>query len=66
MLRERQILGALRDGISDPTKIVERIYPRLATPLVPVARESVVAHLLKLEKDGVTRRDGEAWHIIDP
>ena len=66
MLRERQVIAALRSGMSDPTQMVTRMYPSLAPPLVPVARESVLAHLMKLEREGKARRDGDAWHIIEP
>ena len=66
MMRERQVLDALRAGISDPAQMVARIYPSLAAPLVPVARESVLAHLLKLEREGRARHHGDAWHIIEP
>ena len=31
-----------------------------------MARESVLAHLVKLEREGRVRRDGDAWHIIEP
>ncbi len=65
-LREQQVVAALRIGITDPTQMVARIYPSLARPLVPVARESVLAHLVKLEREGKARRDGDAWHIIEP
>ena len=34
--------------------------------LIPLARESVTAHLRKLEREGRARREGEAWHIIEP
>jgi glyoxylase-like metal-dependent hydrolase (beta-lactamase superfamily II) len=66
MMRERQVINALRAGLTDPAQIVARIYPSLSTPLVSVARESVLAHLLKLEREGRARHDGDAWHIIDP
>jgi hypothetical protein len=65
MLREQQVINALRSGISDPAEMVTRIYPSLAASLVPVARESVVAHLLKLEHEGRARRDGERWRLVD-
>ena len=64
--REQQVLDALRDGISDPDAIVERLYLAIKQRLVPLAKESVLAHLLKLEREGRARRDGDAWHIIDP
>jgi glyoxylase-like metal-dependent hydrolase (beta-lactamase superfamily II) len=63
--RERQILAALRAGESSPDGIVERLYAGVRERLIPLARESVLAHLAKLEGDGVVRRTGEAWHIID-
>ena len=66
MHRERQVIAALRAGITDPTEMVARIYPSLAAPLVPVARESVLAHLFKLEREGLVRREGEAWQCSKP
>ena len=63
-LREQQVIAALRTGITDPTQLVRRIYPALAPPLVPVARESVLAHLLKLEREGKAVRDEERWRPV--
>lgn len=63
--REKQVIAALRAGDATPEAIVTRVYDRLADSLVPLARESVIAHLLKLEEDGRARADGEAWTIID-
>jgi hydroxyacylglutathione hydrolase len=62
-LREQQVIAALRIDISDPTAMVSRIYPNLLPPLVGVARESVLAHLLKLEHEGRARRDGDQWRL---
>jgi glyoxylase-like metal-dependent hydrolase (beta-lactamase superfamily II) len=64
-LRERQVLAALRSGLTTPDEMVARIYPALATALVPVARESVLAHLVKLEREGRTAHDGERWRLRD-
>ena len=64
-LREQQVMAALRMGITDPTQMVSRIYPTLAPPLVAVARESVLAHLLKLEREGKAVRDGDRWSLVD-
>jgi glyoxylase-like metal-dependent hydrolase (beta-lactamase superfamily II) len=66
LVRERQVLNAVRTGLSDVDAMVSRIYPTLAATLVPMARESVLAHLLKLEREGKVRRAAEAWHIIEP
>jgi len=64
-LRERQVLDALRSGVTSPDEMVARIYPTLAAALVPVARESVLAHLVKLEREGRAVHDGERWHLRD-
>ena len=64
--REAQILDALRHGDSSPDAMVERIYHGLEGTLAPIARETVLAHLLKLEREGRAGRHEEAWHIIDP
>ena len=39
-----------------PDTIVTRLYRGLNETLVPMARESVLAHLLKLEREGRARR----------
>jgi glyoxylase-like metal-dependent hydrolase (beta-lactamase superfamily II) len=62
-LREQQVIAALRIGVTDPTQMVARIYPKLPPPLVGVARESVLAHLIKLEHEGKARRDGDRWRL---
>jgi hydroxyacylglutathione hydrolase len=64
-LRERQVLGALQDGMTSPDEMVAQIYPALTDALVPVARESVLAHLLKLERETRVVRDGERWRLRD-
>jgi len=64
--REEQVIDALRHGDSTPQAMTARIYKGLRKVLVPLARESVTAHLRKLERDGRARREGDAWHIIDP
>ena len=62
--RELQIVDALRHGDASASAIVARVYPELEKGLVPRAEETVLAHLEKLERDGVARRTGDAWHII--
>jgi glyoxylase-like metal-dependent hydrolase (beta-lactamase superfamily II) len=59
--REAQVLDALERGLRTVEAIVDRIYIGLAAPLVPMARESVLAHLIKLEHDGLARRTGAEW-----
>ena len=59
-------LDALRQGDSTSDAMTARIYRGLKRRLIPLARESVTAHLRKLEREGRARCEGEAWHIIEP
>jgi glyoxylase-like metal-dependent hydrolase (beta-lactamase superfamily II) len=65
-LRERQVLDAMRAGIADVGGMVSRIYPALAPPLVPMARESVLAHLVKLEREHKVSRNEDKWQLTGP
>jgi glyoxylase-like metal-dependent hydrolase (beta-lactamase superfamily II) len=64
--REEQILSALRDSDATPDALVPLIYRGLKENLFQVARETVLAHLLKLEREGRAARRGESWHIMEP
>lgn len=59
--REEQVLAALAKQASTVESIASTIYPHLQQALVPMARESVLAHLQKLEDDGRVVRDGDRW-----
>jgi glyoxylase-like metal-dependent hydrolase (beta-lactamase superfamily II) len=63
--RDEQVLAALAAGDTSADAVVSRVYTALALPLVPMARESVTAHLVKLEREGRVRRDGEIWRLTD-
>lgn len=62
--REEQIVDALRGGETRVDAIVARIYHELHDHLVPRARETVVAHLQKLEREGRAARRDDGWHIV--
>jgi glyoxylase-like metal-dependent hydrolase (beta-lactamase superfamily II) len=55
--RERQILDALSAGPAAVPVIVARVYPGLVPGLVAAACESVLAHLRKLQDEGVAGPD---------
>lgn len=57
--RERQILAALARGLDRVASIVESVYAAYPRVLHAAAGASVSAHLLKLEREGRVRRDGE-------
>jgi hydroxyacylglutathione hydrolase len=52
MLRERQILEAMGDGLDTIPAMVARIYVEVAPALHPVAAMSVESHLRKLAREG--------------
>ena len=66
MQREAQIVDALRGGETLVDTLVARLYPDLKPHLLPRARETITAHVVKLERDGRAARSGDAWHIIEP
>lgn len=59
--REGQVLAALADGLDTVEAMTSRIYPDLKPALIPMARESVLAHLVKLEEERVAQRRGVLW-----
>lgn len=61
--RERQVLEALAAGASSTAAIADRIYVALEPALVPMAHESVLAHLMKLADEGRVVHDGGAWRV---
>jgi glyoxylase-like metal-dependent hydrolase (beta-lactamase superfamily II) len=62
--REAQVLAALREGDTTVAAIVTRIYVALAAALVPMAHESVLAHLIKLRDEGAVVNDGDHWRCV--
>ena len=49
--RERQILSALASGPATVDALVTAVHPTVSKALRPVAGESVLAHLIKLERE---------------
>jgi hydroxyacylglutathione hydrolase len=57
--RERQVLAALKDARRRPQDLVPEIYGGEVEPsMFPAAARSVLAHLLKLEREGKVSRTG--------
>jgi glyoxylase-like metal-dependent hydrolase (beta-lactamase superfamily II) len=62
--REEQVLAALAAGHSSPDAIVAGVYRGLRDSLVAMARESVLAHLLKLQgEQRVRQREDGTWEL---
>ena len=61
--RERQILSLLAEGPQQVTDMVARMYKGVDRKLWPAAGQSVLAHLIDLERRGAVNRSGEEWWI---
>lgn len=57
--REEQILAAMAEGRDSIPDIVALVYAAYPDSLKMAARASVCSHLLKLEREGRVRREGE-------
>lgn len=59
--REAKVRGALQAaGTAAIDALLKVVYDDVPGPLLPVARRSLLAHLLKLKDDGEARFDGDA------
>ena len=62
--RDAQIVEALRRGHGTPAEIATEVYGRIPSALVAASADSVLAHLIKLQGDGLAVLDGERWHLV--
>lgn len=62
--REAQVLAALDANRTTVESITEMIYPSVQDALVPMARESVLAHLQKLETENRVVHDEAKWSLV--
>ena len=61
-LRERKVLAAVRQHPRLTShELVPRVYQDVSPHLFPLAERSLLAHLLKLEKDGVAATSADRW-----
>jgi glyoxylase-like metal-dependent hydrolase (beta-lactamase superfamily II) len=61
--RERQVVDALRSGVRTIPQLRAAIYPDLDDRLHPAAEVQMLAHLIKLQDEGVVGREGEAYFL---
>jgi glyoxylase-like metal-dependent hydrolase (beta-lactamase superfamily II) len=69
LLRERQILEALGDGLRTIPTMVERIYKDVPASLHPMAAQSVTSHLKKLAREHRVREHPQPdapsrWELV--
>jgi glyoxylase-like metal-dependent hydrolase (beta-lactamase superfamily II) len=61
--REAQVQAALEAGARTIDELLARIYPGLQPALEPMARESLLAHLVKLASDGRAEPREGSWTV---
>jgi hypothetical protein len=63
--REAKVLNALRAlAPADIGTLLASVYDDVPERMHPVAQRSLLAHLRKLEEDGVARETEAVWHLI--
>jgi glyoxylase-like metal-dependent hydrolase (beta-lactamase superfamily II) len=62
--REVEIFDAVAGGAATVDELLARVYPTLQPALESFARESILAHLIKLEDEGRIRRDDTRWRPV--
>jgi glyoxylase-like metal-dependent hydrolase (beta-lactamase superfamily II) len=65
LMREQQVLDALRKGRETIGAITEMIYVDVSAPLKNIAEFSVQAHLIKLIKEGRVKNEGGRYRLLD-
>lgn len=61
LARERAIATRLNEGAADTYTLMDTLYSQVNPRLRKAAERNVLAHLLKMEADGMVVRDGELW-----
>ena len=59
--REAKVLAALDKTPRTLSELIARAYADTARELWSYAERSLLAHLLKLEREGRAARDGDRW-----
>ena len=62
--REKKVFQALREASKGtPDSLVEKVYDDVDSSLFPIAKASLLAHLIKLEEDQLIYSSGEEYFI---
>mgnify|MGYP005673938807 FL=1 len=60
--REEKVFSALKDATrGTPESLVEKVYADVDSSLFPIAKASLLAHLIKLEEDQEISKEGEEY-----
>jgi glyoxylase-like metal-dependent hydrolase (beta-lactamase superfamily II) len=63
--REAKVLAVLNGARRGPIdELLPRVYDDVRPELLPIARKSLEAHLIKLRREGRARLDGDIWLAV--
>jgi glyoxylase-like metal-dependent hydrolase (beta-lactamase superfamily II) len=65
LMREQQVVQALRQGRESIGAMTEIIYADVSGPLKNIAEFSVEAHLIKLIREGRVKREGQRYRLLN-
>ena len=60
--RESEIAAAIARGPADPHSLMEQLYSKIDPVLKYAAERNVLAHLIKMQKEGKVELKGEQWY----
>lgn len=67
MVRENKVVTAMRElGPADKDALVKLVYDDVPPAIHPLAKRSLLAHLLKLEEDGEAENEAGQWRLLNP
>ena len=61
---QKTVAGLGQLGNSDLDGLVETVYDDIPGHLLPLARQTLLAHLIKLEQEGRARREQDRWYLV--
>ena len=62
--RESKVIGGLKElGRCTLDELVLVVYDDVGEHLIPWAKKTLTAHLIKLERDGAVRSENEHWQV---
>jgi len=60
--REEKVASALKEVTKgNPESLVSKVYDDVDSSLFPIAKASLLAHLIKLEEDNLASKEGDVF-----
>lgn len=64
MVREGKLITAMQElGLATEDELVARVYEDVPTVMHPLAKRTLLAHLLKLQEDGEAANEVDRWRL---